>query len=84
MSGIALTAADFGLVHGCTYTSRKRSRSPERTIIHISPSGEFIQYDGPAVKWGRQYPIVDAATFAKWAGLEPLSTQAGVKTQVRR
>lgn len=39
----------------------------DRVIRHINFLGH-IQYDGPAVGFGRHYPIVTEETFEKWAG----------------
>lgn len=41
----------------------------DRVILHINFLGH-IQYDGPSVNFGRKYPMVNPATFEKWAGRE--------------
>jgi hypothetical protein len=66
-----MNAHELGLEVGKTYSARKGSRSPERTIIYINQSGTTVQYDGPAVKFGSRYPAVTAEDFGKWAGLVP-------------
>lgn len=63
-------ASDYGLVLGGVYSSRKGSRSPDRKIIYISPSGFQLQYDGDAVRWGQHFPQTTADAFAKWAGIK--------------
>lgn len=68
-------ASDYGLAQGSTYSARTGSRSPERTVLWISPDGRRVQYDGPAVRIGRNYPVVSAEAFAKWAGLARLSPE---------
>lgn len=68
------TASEYGLKVRETYSSRKGSHSPEREIIWISADGGRVQYDGAAVRYGRPYPTVTADDFAKWAGIEILSS----------
>lgn len=64
------TAADYGIEIGKTYESRKGSKAQPREVIWISADGLKVQYDGPAVKLGSQYPAVSAEAFAKFAGLQ--------------
>lgn len=70
-------ASDYGIEQGATYPARRGSRSPERTVLWISPDGRRVQYDGPAVKLGHNYPVVTTEAFAKWAGLSCLSSEEG-------
>ncbi len=41
----------------------------DRVIRWVSSTGE-VQYDGPAVAFGRHYPKVSGEVFEKWAGRE--------------
>lgn len=41
----------------------------DRVILHINSLGH-VQYDGPGVGFGRNYPIVTPETFEKWAARE--------------
>lgn len=58
---------------GCTYRAKRPSRvgpfgePNDRTIIYIGFGGHEIQYDGPAVRWGQNYPKTTADKFLKWA-----------------
>lgn len=40
----------------------------DREIIWVSPCKTKIQYDSPAIRNGRKYPIVFVERFDKWAG----------------
>jgi hypothetical protein len=62
------------LVVGATYRAKSPVRTGtifcpmwnDRTILWIG-IGE-VQYDGPAVKFGRKYPRVKTEAFLRWAG----------------
>jgi len=52
--------------------SAKRPRSSgsllnDRQIVYVSPLGDQVQYDSPAVAFGRKLPIVTVDEFLKWA-----------------
>lgn len=71
-----LTTADLQV--GATYRGKRprrvgtaADRSPtynDRTILWLSGDGSRVQYDGPAVALGRNYPTVSADDFLAWAG----------------
>jgi len=56
---------------GRCYRAKRPSMSGfyvnDRMILHISLSGEFVQYDSPSVAHGRKYPTVTREKFEKWA-----------------
>lgn len=60
---------------GKTYRAKKPRRAGrsfdslinDRTIIWMSVGGSQIQYDGPAVGIGSNYPIVSREKFLAWA-----------------
>lgn len=58
------------LVRGRSYRAKKPANSGglvnDRQIIYIDE--RIVQYDGPAVGFGRHYPKVDRAKFEAWAG----------------
>lgn len=60
------------LVHGRTYRAKKPANSGglvnDRCIVYID--ARIVQYDGPAVGFGRHYPKVDRAKFEAWAGTD--------------
>lgn len=60
------------LVHGRTYRAKKPANSGglvnDRCIVYID--SQIVQYDGPAVGFGRHYPKVDRAKFEAWAGTD--------------
>lgn len=39
----------------------------DRTVVYISPFGDTVQYDGPAVAVGRRLPMTSMEKFLKWA-----------------
>ena len=62
-------AVDIELSVGRTYRAKKPGRIGslinDRTIKWIGT--EEVQYDGPAVAFGRHFPKVTIADFLKWA-----------------
>lgn len=58
------------LENGRFYRAKKpgnvRGYVNDRQIIYLSPN--TVQYDGPAVAMGRNYPKVSREQFEKWAG----------------
>lgn len=42
----------------------------DRVILRIVPFMGTLQYDGPAVGFGRRYPSITIAAFEKWASRE--------------
>lgn len=62
-------SAELELVRGRTYRAKKPANSlglvNDRTIMWV---GAFeVQYDGPVVANGRNYPRVTKEAFRKWA-----------------
>ena len=55
---------------GRVYRAKKPSNNGglfnDRVVLWTN--GEFVQYDGPAVGWGRHYPKVSMEKFLAWAG----------------
>lgn len=60
------------IMRGRTYRAKKPRQVAgmvnDRTVIFINIDGRILQYDGPAVDLGRNYPSVYTETFEKWAG----------------
>lgn len=42
----------------------------DRYVMWISPAGQQVQYDGPAVRDGSHYPTVSMEKFLAWVGSE--------------
>ncbi len=64
------------LIIGHTYSAKRQTAGRfypklinDRQILHISynHTGEYVQYDSPAVKPGANYPKIPVEKFLKWA-----------------
>lgn len=57
---------------GRTYRAKKPAMAGydgyanDRQVLHVSMDG-YVQYDGPSVHAGRNYPRVSMDAFQKWA-----------------
>lgn len=64
--------SNIELVRGRTYRAKKPANCGglvnDRQIIYID--ARIVQYDGPAVGFGRHYPKVDRAKFEAWVGAD--------------
>lgn len=56
---------------GHTYRAKRPRESEglvaDRTVLWMDSFGTTVQYDGPSVKRGRQYPRVTREQFEAWA-----------------
>ena len=72
---MGLTAQD--IVPGKTYrgNSRRRKRAKngawdDRKVLWVSSDRYWVQYDGPNVSEGRNFPTVSMDKFLRWVGEE--------------
>lgn len=72
-----LTAED--IMPGQCYRAKTPRRTPDgyvndRVVTWVAMNRTQVQYDGPAVKFGRHYPIIPMETFLKWADKDVTET----------
>lgn len=67
---------------GNTYRAKKPApagnlfspRYNDRQIIWMSDDKSVVQYDGPAVPFGRRFPKIPTEKFLKWVGEDITAT----------